>query len=415
MERGILITHGTDTLAWTLPFLRYALKELDCNVCLTGSQVPMEHAFAHSDGFQNVHGAVRFLSVLEPPALFAVFNNGTQAFADSLAKVERWRGSAFIGNPIATMEWDEIQHRAGDARLREPVVLDELHLITTGGTIDSSPDMGPSGDGSLAPRSGRSVVEDFLRMAMPEAFREVFVHRVCRVDSAEMNRPTMEAIARQVWRCAMGLPDGDPGPGQGLDLRFSDGVRLVYCDPFRTAQDYCEMVERSKAVILAGYGGGNACADPRLPENALEALRLAREQGKPFILTSQVPIGPADFVYETGARFVREGAISGVDHSLPEVQLRVMYLLGHERELAETAGRLGCRTDTLFEMLFLSGAKFRNQASRDNYRALTGDRTPLLKRDLLAGLPFEAVEEQVRRLLGSDLRRLGREPDPRLG
>lgn len=411
MERGILITHGTDTLAWTLPFLRYALKELDCNVCLTGSQVPMEHAFAHSDGFQNIHGAVRFLSMLEPPNLFAVFNNGTQAFTDSLAKVERWRGSAFIGNPIATMEWDEIQHRAGDARLREPVLLDELHLITTGGTIDSE----PLGEAGLAPRSGRSVVEDFLRMAMPEAFREVYVHRVCQVDSAEMTRPLMEAIARQVWRCATGRPDVDAGPADGLDLSFSASVRLLYCDPFRSAREYCEAVEASRAVILAGYGGGNACAEPLLPENALEALHLAREQGKPFILSSQVPIGTADFVYETGARFIREGAISGVDHSLPECQVRVMYLLGHELELMRMAGQLGCRTDTLFEMLFLSGMKFRNQASRLNYLRLTAGRVPLLKPDLLVGHAFQAIEEQVRRLLGDDARRLGRELDPRRG
>ena len=407
MERGILITHGTDTLAWTLPFLRYALKELSCNVCLTGSQVPMEHAFAHSDGFQNIHGAVRFLSMLEPPTLFAVFNNGTQAFADSLTKVERWRGSAFVGTPIATMEWDEIQHRAGDARLREPVMLDELHLITTGGTIDSS----PGGEEGQPLQPGQSVVEEFLRMAMPDAFQHIFVHRVCRVDSAEMRRPLMEAIARQVWACAGGH-DADAEPDAGLDLRFSDGVRLVYCDPFRTAQDYCEMVERSKAVVLAGYGGGNACANPALPENALEALRLARELGKPFVLSSQVPIGPADFIYETGARFVREGAISGVDLSLPEIQLRLMYLLGHERELVEMAGQLGCRTDTLLEMLFLGGLKFRNKASRLHYLQLTGQRAPLLRQDLLVGYPFEAISERVRRLLGDEARRLGRELDP---
>lgn len=405
MERGILVTHGTDTLAWTLPFLRYALKSLSCNVCLTGSQVPMERAFAYSDGFQNIHGAVRFLSVLEPPNLFAVFNHGASAFDDSLAKVERWRGSAFIGDPLATMEWDEVQHRAGDARLREPALLDELHLITTGGTIDSAPDK--AGGPPLTP--GSSVVEDFLRMALPGAFRKILVHRVCQVDSAEMTRPLMEAIARQVWHCATGRTDPHPGPAEGLDLRFADGVSLAYCDPFRSVADYCEVVQRSRAVVLAGYGGGNACADPRLPENALEALHLAREQGKPFILSSQVPIGPADFIYETAARFIREGAISGVDLSLPECQLRLMHLLGHKRELAEMADRLGCRSDTLFEMLFLSGMKFRNRASRSHYQVLTQGRVPLLGPDLLVGHPFEAVEEQVRHLLGDSLRHLVRD------
>ncbi|MCB9474918.1 MAG: asparaginase [Candidatus Delongbacteria bacterium] len=395
MERGILITHGTDTLAWTLPFLRYALKNLDCNVCLTGSQVPMEHAFAHSDGFQNVHGAVRFLSMLEPPTLFAVFNNGTEAFEDSLAKVERWRGSAFIGSPIATMEWDEIQHRAGDARLREPLVLDELHLITTGGTIDSAPIHGR--DDSLIP--GYSVVEDFLRMAMPDAFHSIAVHRVCSVDSAEMTRPLMEAIAREVWRCATGRTDQNPGVEDGLDLNFCDRVRIAYCDPFRSAHEYCRAVDENRAVILAGYGGGNACANPQLPENALEALKLAREQGKPFILTSQVPIGPADFVYETGARFIREGAISGVDNSLPECQLRAMYLLGHERELGQMASNLGLSAETLFETLFLSGMKFRNPASRQNYQKLSGGRVQLLKHDLLVGRPFVGIEDELRELL----------------
>lgn len=394
MERGILITHGTDTLAWTLPFLRYALKDLGCNVCLTGSQVPMEHAFAHSDGFQNVHGAVRFLSRLEPSTLFAVFNNGTEAFQDSLAKVERWRGSAFIGSPIATMEWDEIQHAAGDARLREPVVLDELHLITTGGTIDSAPIHGRD---SLEP--GYSVVEDFLRMAMPDAFGQIFVHRVCQVDSAEMTRSLMEAIARQVWRCDKGRLTANPGMDDGLDLAFGDGARLVYCDPFRSSQDYCRAVDESRAVILAGYGGGNACANPTLPENALDALELARATDKPFILTSQVPIGPADFVYETGARFIRDGAISGVDHSLPECQVRVMHLLGHDAELHTMADRLGMSRATLFETLFLSGMKFRNAASRQNYLKLSRGRVPLIKTDLLVGRPFARITDELQDLL----------------
>lgn len=402
MEIGVLVTHGTDTLAWTLPFIRYALKNLPCNVCLTGSQVPMEKAFAWSDGFQNVHGAVRFLSVLEPPGVFAVFNNGTNAFSDSLAKVERWRGSAFIGDPIATMEWDEVQHRAGDARLREPVVLDKLHLVTTGGTIDSAPRHGSPAGEPLEP--GVSVVEEFLRMALPEAFREVFVHPVLSIDSAELDRERLERIARAVFNCvADGAAHGAPQPT--LDLGFSDGVEILHCDPFRSARDYCEAVERSRAVVLAGYGGGNANRDLSRPGNALEALRLARELGKPFVLTSQVPIGPADFVYETAAAFIREGALPGVDLSLPECQLRLMYLLGQRERIAALADECGIVPERLERMLFLSGMKFRNAASRTAWRRLTADDLPLLREDLLVGEPLAELGPRLLRALSTGMHR----------
>jgi L-asparaginase/Glu-tRNA(Gln) amidotransferase subunit D len=396
MEIGVLVTHGTDTLAWSLPFIRYALKNLPCNVCLTGSQVPMEKAFAWSDGFQNIHGAVRFLSMLEPPGVFAVFNNGTNAFSDSLAKVERWRGSAFIGDPIATMEWDEVQHRAGDARLREPVILDKLHLVTTGGTIDSAPPQDAAPGAALQP--GASVVEEFLRLAMPEAFREIFVHPVLRIDSAELDRERLERIARAIFNC---VADGAGlhAPAPTLDLGFADGVEILVCDPFRSARDYCEAVERARGVVLAGYGGGNANRDLSRPGNALEALRLARELGKPFVLSSQVPIGTADFVYETAAAFIREGAIPGVDLSLPECQVRLMVLLGHGSELDALAAETGESPERLLRLLFLSGMKFRNAASRQAYRRLAGDDLPLLREDLLVGAPLGELGPRLRQIL----------------
>ena len=38
---AILITHGTDTLAWTHAAVRYAVKHNKVNIALTGSQIPM--------------------------------------------------------------------------------------------------------------------------------------------------------------------------------------------------------------------------------------------------------------------------------------------------------------------------------------------------------------------------------------
>jgi L-asparaginase/Glu-tRNA(Gln) amidotransferase subunit D len=392
-EIGILVTHGTDTLAWTLPYIRYALKNFPHNVCLTGSQFPMEKAFAWSDGFQNIHGAVRFLSRLEPAEVFAVFNNGSNAFSDSLAKVERWRGSAFIGDPIATMEWDEVQHRTNDARIREAVVLDELHVITTGGTIESAPESSDNLLDGLLP--GKGIVEEFLRMSVKGAFEELLVHSLCQIDSAEINLDRMQTMAKAIFCCS----DPKHRPEASLDSSFSENVCIKYCDPFTSAENYCRAVDSSDALILAGYGGGNANADQRMNVNALAALELANQQEKLFVLSSQVPIGPADFIYKTATRFIKEGALSGVDLSLPECQLRLMYIEGHRKEIIEMASRLNMSAFQLKKILFMSGMKFRNAVSKRNFILLSGDTIPLIKEDILVGKPFDQIEFKIKEIV----------------
>lgn len=43
---AILITHGTDTLAWTHAAVRYAVKNNMVNIAITGSQIPMPDGVA---------------------------------------------------------------------------------------------------------------------------------------------------------------------------------------------------------------------------------------------------------------------------------------------------------------------------------------------------------------------------------
>ncbi|MED1203098.1 asparaginase [Heyndrickxia acidicola] len=55
---GFVITHGTDTLAYTSSALSYMLQGLDKPVVLTGSQVPI--SFKKTDAKKNVEDALRF-------------------------------------------------------------------------------------------------------------------------------------------------------------------------------------------------------------------------------------------------------------------------------------------------------------------------------------------------------------------
>ena len=55
---GFVITHGTDTLAYSAAALSYMLRNLEKPVILTGSQLPLEDLY--TDAKQNLSDAVRF-------------------------------------------------------------------------------------------------------------------------------------------------------------------------------------------------------------------------------------------------------------------------------------------------------------------------------------------------------------------
>ena len=78
---AILITHGTDTLAWTHAAVRYAVKGNIVNIAITGSQIPMPDGVGDfSDAYANIGNSIRFLTQFTPPHIFTVFNNGQNAF-----------------------------------------------------------------------------------------------------------------------------------------------------------------------------------------------------------------------------------------------------------------------------------------------------------------------------------------------
>lgn len=92
----------------------------------------------------------------------------------------------------------------------------------------------------------------------------------------------------------------------------------------------------------------------------------------PVVLTSHVALGPADFIYENAWEAVVAGAISGVDLSIPEIQIRLSYLMGHKTQI-EMYYQEHCTTyKDVFEWLFMSGMKFRTHRSRRKYRNKRG-------------------------------------------
>lgn len=77
---GIVLTHGTDTMAYTASALSYMLLGIPIPVVLTGSQLPLTHPL--SDGIDNLRCAFA-MAASETPGVFVAFNRkiilGTRA------------------------------------------------------------------------------------------------------------------------------------------------------------------------------------------------------------------------------------------------------------------------------------------------------------------------------------------------
>lgn len=69
---GVVITHGTDTLAYTASMLTFMLPNIDVPVILTGSMRPITEE--HSDAPRNVRTAITF-ALTGVPGIFVAFND----------------------------------------------------------------------------------------------------------------------------------------------------------------------------------------------------------------------------------------------------------------------------------------------------------------------------------------------------
>ena len=69
---GVVITHGTDTMAYSAAALSFMLRNPKGPVVLTGSQLPMKHPF--SDAPVNLNEAVE-VARKAPPGVYVVFNH----------------------------------------------------------------------------------------------------------------------------------------------------------------------------------------------------------------------------------------------------------------------------------------------------------------------------------------------------
>ncbi|WP_152223909.1 asparaginase [Pseudomonas sp. SCB32] len=112
---GVLVLHGTDTLAYSAAALSFLLLGLDVPVVLTGSMQPMDAP--GSDACGNLHGALATLQAGVPEGVWLYFNGELMHGA----RVTKLRSEAFDAFAVLPRE------RHGERAESLPAALDYRH------------------------------------------------------------------------------------------------------------------------------------------------------------------------------------------------------------------------------------------------------------------------------------------------
>ena len=123
---GVVITHGTDTMAYSAAALSFMLPNPKGPVVLTGSQLPMKHPF--SDAPVNLNEAIE-VAKSAPPGVYVVFNHKIIRGARAV-KLRTTSFDAFDSinaRPVGTIDADGLHFRSDIlVPAGEPRLMDEL-------------------------------------------------------------------------------------------------------------------------------------------------------------------------------------------------------------------------------------------------------------------------------------------------
>lgn len=168
---GILITHGTDTMAYTSTALSLMFKNLDIPVVLTGSQIPLNEV--SSDAPSNLDLARKILLNSQLKGVFVAFA-GKVMHGDSCSKVQSDDLEAFQSINCEDVSLDSVTQINGDYEFGYTLHSDHVFLLKAfpgvgGGLLRELHEIGYS----------RFVIEAYGKGSMPEGFAPEVKNIIC--------------------------------------------------------------------------------------------------------------------------------------------------------------------------------------------------------------------------------------------
>lgn len=136
---GIVITHGTDTMAYTASMLSFMLRNITIPIVITGSQLPIEHPL--TDAIENLCSAFA-MAASETHGVFVAFNRkiilGTRAVKTHTIDFAAFESinspyAAWIDGSGININKKVIPHNSGKPRLETNICSDVFLIKLTPG------------------------------------------------------------------------------------------------------------------------------------------------------------------------------------------------------------------------------------------------------------------------------------------
>ncbi len=169
---AFIITHGTDTMAYTAAGLSYLLNDFDRPIVLTGSQVPLE--IDGTDAVRNLHDALTFASQTTLAGVYLVFNGlvmaGTRAIK---TKTKSYDAFESINYPYIASVQDGVLHQHFTPKMNDKVLVSELALDPNIFVLKAFPGMSVELFDYLADHVHGVIIESFGNGGLPFEGRNV--------------------------------------------------------------------------------------------------------------------------------------------------------------------------------------------------------------------------------------------------
>jgi len=205
----------------------------------------------------------------------------------------------------------------------------------------------PSSDGFLnlwyATRAALTDLGEVV-VAMHESISDdrMALHRACRV--RKMHTSARDAF-KSIGTKPIGWVDKDKicfnrydkkSNKTVIDTAIDERVGMLYSYPGLSNEIFESFSENYDGIVIVGTGLGHC------PVQILPGIKMAIDRGKAIAMSSQCIHGRVNMnVYSTGRKLLDAGVISCED-MLPEIaMIKLMWVLGHTRDIEKVKGLMG--------------------------------------------------------------------------